>query len=304
MKLEQLRYLVALDKCHSMNQASRQLYISQQAISAAIKALEEELHTTLVTRTNKGTYLTEAGQKVADLASAFFDSWAQVQQEFDDAYYHHHPKTLTIGSCDNVIYWFMPSFLSSFYKHYPQVSLKLIKAADLAALYTQLRSGETDFALAIVDDLSRVPAEFHYHEIDTLMVGCLVNKQSPLAQLKKISLAQAMDYPIMTAYQLSDANNLVANVLKKYDVLDKAHFIPINDLYLMKTYLHQNLSIALDFIPEHIVQCRENRHENLQLIPLHEKYTISFGYLTLKAQDPKQIKELLQTVEHVFFNRA
>lgn len=43
MRLEQLEYLIAISKNRSLNSAAQKLHISQQALSASIKTLEEEL---------------------------------------------------------------------------------------------------------------------------------------------------------------------------------------------------------------------------------------------------------------------
>lgn len=73
MRLEQFDYLIALDTYHSMNEASKHIFVSQQSISSAILELEEEFQVRLVTRTNKGSYLTKEGKELATAARQFFD---------------------------------------------------------------------------------------------------------------------------------------------------------------------------------------------------------------------------------------
>lgn len=64
MKLEQIRYFVSIVECGSFSKAAKSLYISQPALTAAVKAMEDELQTALFTRTNQGVYPTETGQKI------------------------------------------------------------------------------------------------------------------------------------------------------------------------------------------------------------------------------------------------
>ncbi len=62
MELDQLRSFVAVAKEGHLTRAARRLFISQPAVSAHIKLLEEELGVTLFTRTPQGMLLTKEGQ--------------------------------------------------------------------------------------------------------------------------------------------------------------------------------------------------------------------------------------------------
>lgn len=64
MRLEQLRYLIEIANCKSINKAAHNLYITQTALSIAINSMEEELNYPLLTRTKKGVVLTEDGARV------------------------------------------------------------------------------------------------------------------------------------------------------------------------------------------------------------------------------------------------
>ena len=68
MRLEQLSYVQTVAQCGSMNLASEQLHVSQQAISKAIRQLENELGIAIFVRTNKGVVLTPQGQRLYDFA--------------------------------------------------------------------------------------------------------------------------------------------------------------------------------------------------------------------------------------------
>ena len=59
MRLEQLQYLVEISNSKSISIASENLYISQPALSRAVKNLEEELGVTLLFRTVDGVRLTD-----------------------------------------------------------------------------------------------------------------------------------------------------------------------------------------------------------------------------------------------------
>ena len=75
IKLEQLRYLLELNKTESFRQCAERLHCSQPAVSLAIKNLEKELGVELFTRTASSVQLTEAGKRVAKQAR---DIWSNV----------------------------------------------------------------------------------------------------------------------------------------------------------------------------------------------------------------------------------
>ena len=64
MELYQLRTFATVAKTGHLTRAAEQLATSQPAISAQIKALEEEFKTSLFTRTSKGMVLTAAGNEL------------------------------------------------------------------------------------------------------------------------------------------------------------------------------------------------------------------------------------------------
>ena len=63
MTLSQLEYIMEIYHYGSMNKASQHLFVSQSAISTAIRELEEEMGITIFSRSNRGITLTEEGQE-------------------------------------------------------------------------------------------------------------------------------------------------------------------------------------------------------------------------------------------------
>ena len=68
MNIAQLKYVLEVAGSSSMREASRRLYISQPALSASIRELEDELGILIFERTNKGISLTDAGREFISYA--------------------------------------------------------------------------------------------------------------------------------------------------------------------------------------------------------------------------------------------
>ena len=63
MTLQQLKYIIAIVNCGSMNEAAKRLFITQPSLSNAVKELENELGIELFLRTNKGILLSTEGSE-------------------------------------------------------------------------------------------------------------------------------------------------------------------------------------------------------------------------------------------------
>ncbi|WP_077611446.1 LysR family transcriptional regulator [Clostridium sp. Marseille-P2415] len=61
MTLQQLKYIVTVAECGSINEAAKQLFISQPSLSNAIKEVELKAKRTLFLRTPRGMQITEEG---------------------------------------------------------------------------------------------------------------------------------------------------------------------------------------------------------------------------------------------------
>ena len=72
-ELSALEVLSAIAKTGSLSAASREVGISQQAVSARLTAIESQIGVRLVTRTTRGTQLTPAGEVVTEWADQVLD---------------------------------------------------------------------------------------------------------------------------------------------------------------------------------------------------------------------------------------
>ena len=74
MELYQLRSFAAVAELGHLTRAAERLHISQPAVSAQIKALEDELGVTLFERVSSGMVLTSAGRKLLPAAEKVLDA--------------------------------------------------------------------------------------------------------------------------------------------------------------------------------------------------------------------------------------
>ena len=85
MTLQQLKYVITIADCGSMNEAAKQLYLSQPSLSETVMSLEEEIGVELFIRTNRGIRTTVEGEEFLSYARQVVEQY----QLLDDKYISH-----------------------------------------------------------------------------------------------------------------------------------------------------------------------------------------------------------------------
>ena len=79
MTFQQLTYVVEVAKNGSINKAAKNLFLSQTALSSAIKALERELGIAIFERTARGVTVTSSGREFVGYAVSLVDQKQQIE---------------------------------------------------------------------------------------------------------------------------------------------------------------------------------------------------------------------------------
>lgn len=84
MTLTQLVYAVKIAETKSMNKAAAELFVSQPALSGAIRDLEDELHIELFIRSNRGIVITAEGEEFLSYARQMVELNRMVSERYID----------------------------------------------------------------------------------------------------------------------------------------------------------------------------------------------------------------------------
>lgn len=82
MTLQQLKYIIEIVNCGSMNLAAQKLFVSQPSLSNAVKELEKELEIEIFIRTNKGVTLSSSGQEFLGYARQIIEQTELLEQRY------------------------------------------------------------------------------------------------------------------------------------------------------------------------------------------------------------------------------
>ncbi len=78
MRLEQLKYILTVAECQSINKASSSLFLTPQALNRSIAAIEKEIGVTIFERFTTGVQLTKEGEQVVALANRMLTDYDSV----------------------------------------------------------------------------------------------------------------------------------------------------------------------------------------------------------------------------------
>src|SRR5687767_7861325 len=98
--------------------AARELHISQPAVSAHLRSLEQRLGATLLERTPRGMLLTKTGEAVLEQVDRLFTIYQELP-ELADAMSGRVRGEVTIATSSTPGAYFVPKLLQRFQKKYP-----------------------------------------------------------------------------------------------------------------------------------------------------------------------------------------
>jgi DNA-binding transcriptional LysR family regulator len=144
MELYQLRSFAVVAEVGHLTRAAEKLHISQPALSAQIKALEDELEVTLFERTSSGMVLTAAGQRLLPEAEKVLSA-AQALRNEARSLRGEVAGRASVGTLSDPAFIRLGEFLSATVDRYPLLQLELHHEISGAA-FEKVRDGQLDAA--------------------------------------------------------------------------------------------------------------------------------------------------------------
>ena len=122
--IQQLNYLIALDRYRNFSKAAEHAYVSQPTLSMQLKKLEHDLGVTLIDRSRQPLRFTEIGEQVLEQAKAALNELRVIDDLISDSRGEVSGE-LRVGIIPTLAPYMIPLFLGGFLKRYPKVDLKI-----------------------------------------------------------------------------------------------------------------------------------------------------------------------------------
>ncbi len=266
MQIQTLKYLVEIAKTGSINQAARNLYVSQPHLSRTLKDIEQNSNVIIFQRTSRGVELTQEGQKFMAHVYRLLEEY----QNLEDTFFNGKPgETVTLKVATQRYSPVISAFLE-FYKkcavdtEYVNLALYEDTMENIVKLVSEqiynvgvvhiLKSNENGFL-----NMLRA-SNIHYTLTEDSPIYVQINSNHPLAKMEEIRQQDLQSYPYATFADENVTNINYCCDVQKYnkDVLKKRIIIQdrgtlhsvlsLTDAY----HLGTDVSFAAGAIPDNL----------------------------------------------------
>ncbi|MDQ3924784.1 MAG: LysR family transcriptional regulator, partial [Actinomycetota bacterium] len=115
---------LAVARLGNVSRAAEEMYLTQPALTARIKALEEDLGDQLFVRTSRGMRLTEAGREFVPYAQRCMASLEEGRQRLEELRGASGGR-LSLGTSPGVSTYALPTILERFTAVHPRVAVSV-----------------------------------------------------------------------------------------------------------------------------------------------------------------------------------
>ena len=213
LNLYKIFYEVALSE--SISDASKKLFITQSAVSKAIKKLEEDLKTNLFYRNSKGVKLTEKGEELLFYVEEAFNNLVTAERTMTESKTLNKGK-ISIGVPSQIGSFYIFEDITNFHKKYPNIEITIISKTT-TQLLKLLEQHEIDFII----DTSPINTKIDNIIIQPLIEvkNCFVAKSDTSIDIDKIkTIKDLANYPLVLPIKGTDNRKQLDKVFEKNNV--------------------------------------------------------------------------------------
>lgn len=212
MRIEHLKYLLEINRLHSISEAADALYLCQATLSRTVKAIEAELGFTIFTRSRKGVVLTPEGEAALSIAEEIcraYDGITEIGRETN-------ATRLPVSVISS------PTILSALALPVSRMFAELDSGCSLVfhgvtgnAVYDSIINNEAHIGLTYYSqeqlNTMKAVAEKYRIKIRALFrdrFHIVARKDSPLANAAELSIEElhGQSFATLTYYQLAEAS--------------------------------------------------------------------------------------------------
>ncbi|MFR5602369.1 MAG: LysR family transcriptional regulator [Lachnospiraceae bacterium] len=273
----------------SFSEASKQLFISQSAVSQSIKVLEKKLNQTLFIRSTKRVQLTPEGEILLKHIEPAMNLIKQGETQLLEANSLGRGQ-LRIGASDTICRYFLVPYLNQFHTMYPHVHIKVTNQTSIQCAKL-LENGQVDFIITNYPNSGLSNTE-HIRIINEFYDVFAASREHFPLQDQTVSLEQLLTYPIMMLDRKSTTSEFLHNLFQRHQ-LDLVPEIELSSNDLLIDLARIGLGIA--FVPDF---CIPKKDKDLFILNLEEKLparqmVVAYNENLPISQAAKQFMELL-----------
>lgn len=280
MTLTQLRYVIAVAESKSMNEASKQLFVSQPSLSSAIKELEAETGVEIFRRSNKGVVITPEGEEFIGYARQVVEQYKLIETKYIEK--SNEKKKFAVST---QYYTFAVNAFVQMVKQFGMNEYEFaIRETKTYEVIEDVKNFKSEIGILYINEfnkkvLFKLFSEYGltFHPILDCSIYVYIWKGHPLADKKELTLEELSDYPCLSFEQGNNNSFYFAEeVLSTYNY---KQLIKAND---RATLL--NLMVGLNgYTLCSGIICEELNGSDYCAVRLKSDEIMTIGYLSRKG---------------------
>lgn len=245
-------------KTLSFSEASKELFISQSAVSQSIKVLEKRLNQTLFIRSTKKVKLTKEGEMLFKHIEPAINLINRGESQIMEAGTLDGGQ-LRIGASDTICRYYLVPFLKDFHQKYPKVHIKVTNGTSLQCVEL-LESNQVDLII-VNSPNSKLNSINNILEVATFTDVFIANKKYYKDIDQMMTLTDLRTYPILMLNKQSTTSEFLHSLFLQQSI-ELAPAIELNSNDLLIDMARIGLGIA--FVPDYLVKNLNTANDPLE----------------------------------------
>jgi DNA-binding transcriptional LysR family regulator len=298
MTLQQLKYFIEVANCGSINRAAENLFIAQPSLSNAMKELEGEIGTELLTRTPRGITLTTDGIEFLGYARQVTEQASLLEQR----YLSKKPSRRLCAISTQHYAFAVNAFVNMVKKTNAEEYEFTLRETRTHEIIEDVKTLRSELGILYLNSFNRKVLEklfrennLTFHPLFTAKPHIFVSSSNPLARREYATLKDLEGYPCLS-FEQGENNSFYFSE----EIMSTEHHGKVIRVSDRATIF--NLMIGLDgyTISTGIVSADLNG-DNITAVPLRVTDSMEVGWLThnslrLTRQAELYLEELKQVV--------
>ena len=288
MTLQQLKYALTIADCGSMNEAAKQLFISQPSLSGTMKELETEIGLDIFLRSNRGIVITPEGEEFLGYARQVTEQFGLLQSKYIDK------KVKEKFSVSTQHYTFA---VKAFVETVKQIGMEQYEFAvhetTTISVIENVKNFKSEIGVLYENDfnekvLNKMFKENGLEFVELFSCDTFVYLWSghPLAKQDVITMEELDEYPCLSFDQGKNNSLYLAEEMKS--TYEYRRLIKAND---RATLLNLMIGLNAYTLCSGII-CEDLNGNDYKAVPLKETEKMRIGYIKRKGAKVSHIGEL------------
>lgn len=238
MNVNQLETFITLSKTMSFRKTGDALNLTQPAVSAQIRSLEDEFQTTLIDR-NQPVTLTESGKLFLDHAQQIVHMVRELKQKLADL--ENVPQGhIILGTTTSIAMQTLPRVLSYFQDQFPLIKIT-IHSMPSSQIMTSVENGSVDIGIAYLFDKNpQLESSVLYYDTYELVVS----PKHPLARSSHATIHELRNIPLIMLSPETAGRRFTDQIFRKFDIVPQV-VMELSSSEEVKRMVELNLGAAI-----------------------------------------------------------